>query len=487
MVDYLSTIDYPAGSTTDVGDHSRYNYGLRITGYIIPSSTANYVFHILSDDEGRFLLSTDENPANLQAVVRYGDGSCCGSGFDSAPIPLTAGRAYYMEAWMKQAGGGDGLHVTWKTTGSFTAIPSANLVFAYRPDLLLQITDQPVPMNLVEGQSANFRVGVFSTEQGLTYQWQANGVDIPDATNAVYDARVTGSMSSSSIRCLVSSRLETGILAGSIPLSVTSEAAPLTVLGTPMNLTVIGSANSLTVTWDSVVDATNYVLSRASSLAGPYTDILVTSSTSFVQSGLAAGTVYYYRVASQGALGQTAYSEPVAGYTIPPAPINLAAVPGDTRVTLNWSPTPGALWYDVRRALSATGPFENLDTVWVGTSYFDSGLTNFTEYHYVVRAGNYTGLSFSSAVVSAIPSSCSDGSRSCRRDKCNLCTMGRNARGAKLQCQTRQRFRRPLHDCCHGCLRDVSSGHHLPREWNNLLLHRFGHHFGIGERQFFGS
>src|SRR5690606_31529415 len=50
-----------AESPTGYGD----NYGVRISGFLTPPETGNYVFYISSDDAGEFWLSTDASPQNV--------------------------------------------------------------------------------------------------------------------------------------------------------------------------------------------------------------------------------------------------------------------------------------------------------------------------------------------------------------------------------------------------------------------------------------
>ncbi len=45
------------------------NYGSRISGYIIPQETADYVFFVAADDSTSLYLSTDSSPANLKLIA----------------------------------------------------------------------------------------------------------------------------------------------------------------------------------------------------------------------------------------------------------------------------------------------------------------------------------------------------------------------------------------------------------------------------------
>jgi hypothetical protein len=97
----------------------RDNYGTRARGYVYPPASGDYEFWISGDDFCELWLSTDDDPANIVMVAEvpgwteafawntYPDQ-------ESDPITLVAGQKYYIEALMKEAGGGDSLTVAWE-------------------------------------------------------------------------------------------------------------------------------------------------------------------------------------------------------------------------------------------------------------------------------------------------------------------------------------------------------------------------------------
>jgi len=130
----------------DVGD----NYGQRMRGYIVPPETGDYTFWIASDDASTLLLSTDVNPTHarpIASVVTWTDYRQWTKepNQQSVPIRLVAGQPLYVEALMKEGGGGDHLTVRWMLpTGAMeTPIPGTRLIawaqepkrFAEDPDL----------------------------------------------------------------------------------------------------------------------------------------------------------------------------------------------------------------------------------------------------------------------------------------------------------------------------------------------------------------
>jgi poly(3-hydroxybutyrate) depolymerase len=115
---------YTFESPTDVWD----NFGERISGYICPPVTGNYTFWISSNDNSELWLSTDATAANKVRIASV-------TGFTnvrqwtkyasqrSAPIPLTAGTKYYIEALHKEGIESDHLAVGWQLPDGTQEMP----------------------------------------------------------------------------------------------------------------------------------------------------------------------------------------------------------------------------------------------------------------------------------------------------------------------------------------------------------------------------
>lgn len=88
--------------------------------------------------------------------------------------------------------------------------------------------------------------------------------------------------------------------------------------------------------------------------------------------------------------------------TVPPAPQNLTAEPGDAKVMLAWNTVIGAESYNVKRSTTPGGPYSTVSSP-SQTSFTDSTVTNGTTYYYVVTAVNSTGESNNSNEARATP------------------------------------------------------------------------------------
>ncbi len=130
LADLTSAPNYPnsPSATTVLSDFEAPtnvadNYGVRTRAYLTAPATGDYIFWIASDDNGSLLLSTDTDPANATQIASMPIWSNPREFFkypqqQSATIALVAGQDYYIEALMKEGGGGDNLAVAWQRPGT---------------------------------------------------------------------------------------------------------------------------------------------------------------------------------------------------------------------------------------------------------------------------------------------------------------------------------------------------------------------------------
>ena len=168
------------------------------------------------------------------------------------------------------------------------------------------------------------------------------------------------------------------------------------------------STSSITLTWtDTSTNESGFRIERATSANGTYWQVALTPPdvTTLSDTGLAAGTTYYYRICSGNADGNSAYT-PVAQaatliVTVPPSPTGLGATAtSSTAISLAWTDaSTNEDGFRVERATGASGPFTTLAVLAAGTvAYADSALSPVTTYYYRVCSFNAAG---SSAYASA--------------------------------------------------------------------------------------
>jgi len=126
----------------------------------------------------------------------------------------------------------------------------------------------------------------------------------------------------------------------------------LTALRPPARVTATVDKDGVTLHWPKRENphTAGYVVERAFLNTGPYEVLtpkgIPAARPEYHDSGLQGGTVYFYRVLAMGPRGDLGVpSDSVAAHprstAAPPAPRNIKADAGRTRVRLNWDPLPG--------------------------------------------------------------------------------------------------------------------------------------------------
>lgn len=141
------------------------NYGTRVTGYIVPPTTGNYLFAVSGDETVELYLSTDATAAN-KTKIAYTSGA---SGFrqwtanatqQATSRALVQGQRYYVELLHKEGTGSDHWSVGWMKPGdaAYSVVPGSALV---QPGLT---TAQPAQANLLDTM-AQSHPRIFATEE----------------------------------------------------------------------------------------------------------------------------------------------------------------------------------------------------------------------------------------------------------------------------------------------------------------------------------
>jgi len=163
------------------------------------------------------------------------------------------------------------------------------------------------------------------------------------------------------------------------------------------------SSSSITVSWSSVSLATGYNVFCSTSTSDKYTKLEGTTSTSYTNTGLSSGTVYYYKVSAYNNGGESSLSPHTYVVTIPgtPSHISATATPfGD--ITVSWSSVFGATGYNVYRDTDIEGTYSNKAGTTTSLSYTNTGLSLGTTYYYKISAYNSSGEGSLSAATSPL-------------------------------------------------------------------------------------
>ncbi|MCX7719452.1 MAG: fibronectin type III domain-containing protein, partial [Candidatus Sumerlaeaceae bacterium] len=169
----------------------------------------------------------------------------------------------------------------------------------------------------------------------------------------------------------------------SVGLSGASNEASATTLpnppAAPSGLTATAASSSqINLTWtDNSTNESNFVVARATTSGGPYTDIatLAANTTSFSNTGLSAATTYYYVVRATNAGGASANSAQASATTLPnppAAPSGLTATAASSsQINLTWTDnSTNESNFVVARATTAGGPYTDIATLAANTTSF---------------------------------------------------------------------------------------------------------------------
>src|SRR5262245_49819083 len=196
-----------------------------------------------------------------------------------------------------------------------------------------------------------------------------------------------------------------------------SNQASATPLGNPppapTGLTATPGNAQATLNWNGSSGPAGYNVKRSPTNGGPYSTIATgVTPTSFTNTGLTNGTTYFFVVSAVNSAGESGNSNQASvtpQLSLPPAPTNLMASPGNAQVSLSWNASSGASSYNVKRSTTSGGPYTTIGAGVTSTSFTNTGLTNGTTYFFVVSAVNSAGESGNSNQASATPIASSAG------------------------------------------------------------------------------
>ena len=192
------------------------------------------------------------------------------------------------------------------------------------------------------------------------------------------------------------------------PVSNTDFAPDAPAIPAAPRVTIGNSSDSgkPKLTWAAVDGAAKYEIYRSTQQSTGYSLLGTTTSTSYVNTGAAVGTTYYYKVRAVNSAGTSAYSNIVSGRAkaaIPAAPrVTIGNSSASGKPQLTWAAVDGAAKYEIYRSTQQSTGFTLLGTT-TSTSYVNTGAAVGKTYYYKVRALNVDGAAgaYSSTVSGA--------------------------------------------------------------------------------------
>lgn len=168
------------------------------------------------------------------------------------------------------------------------------------------------------------------------------------------------------------------------------------------------TSTSVSLAWNKVKGADGYEIYRSSSKNGSFTKIATVkkaSSVSYLDSSLAGGKTYYYKVRPyqmDGNQKRRAGFCAVQKIKLLKKPSVSVQNQSATRAKVSWKEVKGAVKYQVYRSTSKDGKYQKIATIQKGNFFKDTNRSTNAKYYYKVRAVSsgikgYTYSSYSAA------------------------------------------------------------------------------------------
>jgi len=173
-----------------------------------------------------------------------------------------------------------------------------------------------------------------------------------------------------------------------VPVASPTPPAP------PTGLQAVAANGQITLSWTASTGAASYYVKRAT-VSGAEATLTNVTATTFINSGLAGGTKYYYVVTATNSAGESANSAEVSATTPvvnpPSAPTGLTVVGTNYQINVAWNAVSGATSYNVKRAEFSGSEVTFATTTTPG--YTDTAAIYGIPYYYLVTAVNGSGES----------------------------------------------------------------------------------------------
>jgi hypothetical protein len=157
--------------------------------------------------------------------------------------------------------------------------------------------------------------GTYPGTQSITLSDRTSGATVYYTTNGTTPT-TSSSQYSGAINVASSTTIKAIAFVSGEPTSAVATAIyTITAPAAPTGLKATAGASGtkkITITWTASAGATGYTVYRSSTSGGTYTSVGTSTTTSYVNTGLTAGSTYYYKVTATNSVGASAQAGPVS-------------------------------------------------------------------------------------------------------------------------------------------------------------------------------
>ncbi|HEV8578770.1 MAG TPA: fibronectin type III domain-containing protein [Thermoanaerobaculia bacterium] len=357
----------------------------------VSSSQVNLTWTDNSSSETGFTFAFDTNSGLTSPTYTYAGGVNTTS---YSHTGRNAATTYYYK--IKAEGNPDS---AWSTVDSATTAP-ANLAATATSNSAINLTWSGNGSNAaITGYTYGYAAN--SSFTGATYHYVAgNGSTSASRTGLGTATTYWFKLKAEGTSDALDSPYGTVVKATTTPAGLVASV----VSSSQINLSWTGNSGNSNLIGYTIAYATNSSFSGA-----VYQYVAGAGATSYSNTGLYAGTTYYYKIKAEGTSDSydsafTAFISATTTAAAPNPPSGLTAVTASSsRIDLSWTDNSSdETGFEVKRA---TDSAFTQNVVWIGgiqgTTFSSTGLSAATTYYYKVRAQGATQSSAYSAAVSA--------------------------------------------------------------------------------------
>ena len=227
----------------------------------------------------------------------------------SDTTPATSG---YMTMDLSPPTLGNTVRISRTTSGSFPILEAeiyepataSSIPAPAAPTGLTATPVSPTQINLVWTDNATNETGYRIEQSTDNVNFTQMFIPMPGATNFTNGDLVPGTKNYYRVRALNATGVSTDATA--------SATTPYGTAATPFNLTAAAGDGVVALNWDPVPGVTGYNLKRSTNGGSSYTTIVSLNTNSYLDTGLADGTNYFYVVSATNPNGEGSNSVPAS-------------------------------------------------------------------------------------------------------------------------------------------------------------------------------